>query len=127
MCIIIMLSSENTCGVNEMADVAERVRLGWLMDVYGPMLTEHRRQVMRLYCEEDLSFAEIAEDLQITRQGVGDAVNKARAQLEDYEEKLGLAESERRYREAIEKGIELLKNGETEAAAGILENILKER
>lgn len=54
---------------------------------------------MRLYCEEDLSLGEIAEQLRITRQGVSDALKKAKAQLEDYEAKLGLAARERRLRE----------------------------
>ena len=37
-----------------------------------------------------MSLAEIADQLQITRQGVSDAVNKAKRQLSDYESKLGL-------------------------------------
>lgn len=73
-----------------MADMHERVELNFLLDFYGPLLTEHRRELMRLYCEEDLSLAEIADQLQITRQGVSDAIRKARRQLADYEEKLGL-------------------------------------
>ena len=73
-----------------MADVDGRVALGYLLDFYGPLLTEHRRELARLYCEEDLSLSEIAEQLSITRQGVSDAIRKARAQLEGYEEKLGL-------------------------------------
>ena len=73
-----------------MADMELRVELNYLMDFYGPLLTEHRRELMRLYCEEDLSLAEIADQMQITRQGVSDAVNKARKQLNDYESKLGL-------------------------------------
>ncbi|MEE1200676.1 MAG: YlxM family DNA-binding protein [Christensenellales bacterium] len=73
-----------------MADMEERIELNYLLDFYGPLLTEHRREVMRLYCEEDLSLAEIADQLEITRQGVSDAVTKARRQLCDYEAKLGL-------------------------------------
>ena len=73
-----------------MSDMELRVELNYLMDFYGPLLTEHRREVMRLYCDEDLSLAEIADQLEITRQGVSDAVNKARRQLNDYESKLGL-------------------------------------
>ena len=73
-----------------MADVDGRVALGYLLDFYGPLLTEHRRELLRLYCEEDLSLSEIAEQMSITRQGVSDAIRKARAQLESYEEKLGL-------------------------------------
>ena len=48
-----------------MADVETRVELTCLLDFYGPLLTEHRREVLRLYCEEDLSLAEIAEQLRI--------------------------------------------------------------
>ena len=73
-----------------MADMQERVELNFLLDFYGPLLTEHRRELMGLYCEEDLSLAEIADQMEITRQGVSDAVNKARRQLNDYENKLGL-------------------------------------
>ena len=83
-----------------MADVETRVELTCLLDFYGPLLTEHRREVLRLYCEEDLSLAEIAEQLSITRQGVSDALQKGRRQLMDYEEKLGLAQ---RYRELTEQ------------------------
>lgn len=73
-----------------MADMEQRVELNYLMDFYGPLLTEHRRELMRLYCEEDLTLAEIADQMDITRQGVSDALNKARRQLDDYEQKLGL-------------------------------------
>lgn len=74
-----------------MADVEERFELNVLLDFYGPLLTEHRREVVRLYCEEDLSLQEIADQLAITRQGVHDAIAKARRQLAGYEAKLGLA------------------------------------
>lgn len=73
-----------------MGDMERRVELNYLLDFYGPLLTEHRRELMRLYCEEDLSLAEIADQMQITRQGVSDAIGKARRQLYDYEAKLGL-------------------------------------
>ena len=73
-----------------MTGMEQRVELNYLLDFYGPLLTEHRRELMRLYCDEDLSLAEIADQMQITRQGVSDAVNKAKRQLSDYEEKLGL-------------------------------------
>lgn len=77
--------------VARMADVEARVELAWLMDFYAPLLTPHRREILRLYCEEDLSLAEIAAQMQITRQGVSDALKKGRAQLTDYEDKMGLA------------------------------------
>ena len=68
----------------------KRVELNRLLDFYGGLLTEHRREIVRMYLEEDLSLQEVADSMNITRQGVHDAVNKAQKQLEGYEEKLGL-------------------------------------
>lgn len=118
-----------------MADVNVRVELTWLMDFYAPLLTEHRREVMRLYCEEDLSLAEIADQLQITRQGVSDAIKKARAQLEDYEEKLGLAARYRALGNSAQACLEALSRmrptpedlPHLEAARCALENIISQR
>ena len=61
-----------------------------LYDFYGNMLTDKQREVFEMYYSEDLSLAEIADQMEITRQGVSDAIGKARRQLSDYEEKLGL-------------------------------------
>ncbi len=77
-----------------MAEMEARVALNYLLDFYGPLLTPHRQELMRLYCQEDLHAQEIADQMQITRQGVFDAINKARRQLNAYEDKLGLV---RRY------------------------------
>ena len=118
-----------------MADVESRFELIWLMDFYGAMLTEHRREVVRLYCEEDLSLADIAEQLSITRQGVSDALKKARTQLEDYEEKLGLAARYRALGDEAQRcmdALEKVKGADGDAkhlseARHALENIINER
>ncbi len=94
--------------VLELTDMNERVRLNYLLDFYGPLLTEHRRELLRLYCEEDMSLQEIADSVEITRQGVSDAVNKARRQLDDYERKLGLVARYRALIEQARNGLEAL-------------------
>ena len=68
----------------------KRIELGYLLDFYGPLLTEHRREILNAYCVEDMSLQEIAEQLGITRQGVYDALGKGEKQLAGYEAKLGL-------------------------------------
>jgi len=118
-----------------MADFEARIELIWLMDFYGPLLTEHRREVMRLYCEEDLSLAEIAEQLEITRQGVSDALKKARTQLEEYEKKLGLAARYRALGDEAQRCLDALEKVQVSGedakhlaeARGALENIINER
>lgn len=61
-----------------------------LLDFYGDMLTPKQREAAELYHNEDLSLAEIAQHLDITRQGVRDSIKRAEFQLMDYEDKLGL-------------------------------------
>ena len=100
-----------------MAEIETRVELTTLMDFYAPLLTDHRSEVMRLYCEEDLSLAEIAEQLNITRQGVSDALQKAKRQLADYEEKLGLANRYRRVCDEARRCLSALDNIQAEGAA----------
>ena len=69
----------------------ERIRLSLLCDIYGSLLSEKQRNALDLYCNEDLSLSEIAEELGISRQGVRELIKKAENELCFYEEKLGLA------------------------------------
>ncbi len=79
----------------------KRLELTMLADFYAPLLTEHRREILRLRLEEDLTFQEIADQLGISRQGVHDAVRTASQQLARYEETLGLAGRYRRLEQAM--------------------------
>lgn len=47
--------------------------------------------MMDLYYNQNFSLAEIAQEVQITRQGVRDLLQRAEHQLQDMEEKLGIA------------------------------------
>ncbi|MFI3226186.1 MAG: YlxM family DNA-binding protein [Clostridia bacterium] len=61
-----------------------------LFDFYGEMLTDKQKEAFDLYYNEDLSLSEIAEHLEISRQGVRDAVVRSEHILRDMEQKLGL-------------------------------------
>jgi len=61
-----------------------------LYDLYGQLLTKKQSDVVRMYYEEDLSLAEIADEIGISRQGVHDTVKKSEKILKEYEEKLKL-------------------------------------
>ena len=71
--------------------MAKDLRIAYLLDFYGDMLTGTQREVIDAYYNQDLSLAEIAEDRDITRQGVRDAIKRAEQQLLEMEERLGLA------------------------------------
>ena len=127
---MIELSSGSTCiKVIDVADMEARVGMTWLMDFYAPLLTEHQHEVARLYCEEDLSLAEIAQQLCITRQGASDALNKARKLLEEYESKLGLAARYREMSAQARKALDALNAGSDarhiQAAKSSLQQLLR--
>lgn len=65
-------------------------RMAMLYDFYGDLLTQRQKEFYDLYYNEDLSLAEIAENYEITRQGVRDIVVRAEKTLEEIEEKTGL-------------------------------------
>ena len=65
-------------------------RMTMLFDFYGEVLTERQKEFYDLYYNEDLSLGEIAENYNITRQGVRDVIVRAEAILTDLEDKTGL-------------------------------------
>lgn len=64
--------------------------ISMLLDFYGQLLTEGQFKAMDMHYNQDLSLSEIAEELEISRQGVHDFIKRGRAILSDYENKLGL-------------------------------------
>jgi len=77
-----------------------RERLVTLLERYGPLLTDHQRQVMDLHVRQDWSLSEVAHQQDISRAAVHDLVRRATQALEDFEQRLGLiAERDRRRQE----------------------------
>ena len=76
----------------------KNLRLASLLDFYGEVLSERKQEVLSLYYNEDLSLAEIAEEIGISRQGVRDLIKKAEDELSFLEEKLGL---QKKFNEAL--------------------------
>ena len=75
---------------NRNEKVREKVEEQILFDFYGELLSERLKLVLSYYYNEDCSVSEIAELIQMTRQGASDALRRGRRQLKVYEEKLGL-------------------------------------
>ena len=69
----------------------KNLEIGFLLDFYGDVLSERKRTVLDYYYNDDLSLAEIGEEIGISRQGVRELIKKAGEELLFYEEKLGLA------------------------------------
>ena len=72
-----------------------------LFDYYGELLTERQRMCFDLRHNQDLSLAEIAEELNVSRQGVHDNLSRAEALLRNMEEKTGCVRRDLAYRKAM--------------------------
>ena len=81
------------------------MRISYLLDFYGELLDGHIAGAMRSYYNDDLSLAEVAELVGISRQGIRHLIKKGEEQLNFFEQKLGLAE---RYNELSDAADSLL-------------------
>ncbi|MFQ8599434.1 MAG: sigma factor-like helix-turn-helix DNA-binding protein [Oscillospiraceae bacterium] len=72
-----------------------------MLDFYADLLTDKQKEFARLYYNEDLSLAEIAETENITRQGVRDALKRAEHILTSMEQTLGVAKNFMEIREKL--------------------------
>lgn len=77
-----------------------------LMDFYSQLLTNRQQEILDLYFNNDYSLGEIAENLNISRQGVYDNIKRGRAMLNNFEEKLGLI---KKFSEQKERAAKLVK------------------
>lgn len=68
----------------------ELFEIGLLLDFYGQLITQRQYEVIDLHYNSDYSLGEIAQHLNISRQGVHDNIKRGKASLTEMEQKLGL-------------------------------------
>jgi len=71
--------------------VEKNMRIAYLYDFYGEILSEKQQLVFEMYYNDDCSLGEIGEQIGISRQGVRDCVKRCETALSQMESKLGLA------------------------------------
>ena len=108
----------------------KKVEVSMLLQIYGKLLTEKQYRVIDYYYNEDLSLSEIAENEEITRQGVRDIIKKGEKKLFEYEEKL-LFMKKTINQEKLEQSIlenlnKIQKESSDKKVSNILEEVKKE-
>ena len=98
-----------------------RAYLSLLYDCYAGALSDRCRDALDLYYNDDLSLAEVAEHLGITRQGVRDALQRGQEQLEFLERALGFVARKAEYKRAARC---ILEQSTDEAVRAAAERIL---
>ena len=79
--------------------------MGLFLSLYGGLLTERQRQAMELHYSFDLSLTEIAEQMEISRQGVHDLIQRSEQQLTGTEEAVGMGQILRKVEPRIDQAI----------------------
>lgn len=69
-------------------DIDRRIEIAILVKYYGNLLTNKQREIINMYVDNNLSFHEVSVELNISRQAVKDALDKAVSTMENYENKL---------------------------------------
>lgn len=82
------------------------IQISMLLELYGKLLTETQADTADLYYNQNLSLGEIAEELNITRQGVRKNLVYAEKKLFDFEEKLCFLKQKLENDEIIKEVIE---------------------
>lgn len=86
------------------------MRFPILLDAYGDMLSERKREILDYYYNEDYSLSEISELTGISRQGVRDSIKKSEYELHELESKLGIVKKNEHFSYLIKKAAALLES-----------------
>ena len=70
-------------------ELNELVLLGNLLDIYGNILTDKKKEILGMYVLDNMSYQEIAENLHISKPAVLDSIRVATKKLNELEQKLG--------------------------------------
>ena len=70
--------------------IDENLKIVRLIDNYGSVLTEKQFSIISNYYFDNLTYAEIGENMGISRQAVSDGINQSIKTMRSLEEKLGL-------------------------------------
>lgn len=81
----------------------DKVEGNLLFDFYGALLTEHQKEVLDDYFNDDLSMSELADEYEVSKSAISDLIKRCLNQLEEYESKLHLIKQARSLDELIDK------------------------
>ena len=103
-----------------------KVKISMLYELYGSLLTDKQKQCIDDYYNNDLSLAEIAENINITRQGVRDVIKKGEKRLLNYEEKLKFMKKTLYQKKKIEKILKELTKMQNDSSNKQIDKTLKD-
>ena len=104
----------------------KHIEISMLWQIYGKLLTEKQYNVLNDYYNNDLSLSEIAENNNISRQGVRDILMKGEVKLFEYEEKLAIMKKTKKQEDQIQMILSQLSEIKDNPTDKKIEKILNE-
>ena len=83
-------------------NIEERVQIAILSKYYGKLLTDRQQSIIEMYVDNNLSLAEVSEELGISRQAVKDSLDNSMQILKQTEEKLKFIQRDDTIKQIIE-------------------------
>lgn len=71
-----------------MSDIETMLKYNELLSLYQNLLSDTQKEILDDYYSYNLSISEIAQNRNITRAAVEDAIKKGKKKLEEFEEKI---------------------------------------
>ena len=99
-------------------ELKDFVKYGQLFETYGKLLRDDRQNILKSYFEFNYTLAEIAQEKNISRQAVLDAISKGCQKLEEFENKLHFCE----FKQILEA---VLENTNKDQILKEIENLLR--
>ena len=85
-----------------MDDLNKLVRYNSLLLIYQELLSRTQKEILTDYFAFNLSISEIANNRDVSRAAVEDAIKKGQAKLDEYEEKLGFLDKNESLKRLLE-------------------------
>ncbi len=104
--------------------MSKDLAIGLLLDYYAPMLSEKQAEVLDLYYNDDLSLAEISEQLGFTRQAAMDYIKRGKAKLIKLDNDMHLLEKFEKATQALEKAKAFAESKENKELVELIEETL---
>lgn len=100
--------------------------IGILFDFYGSLLTPKQARAVDYYYNQDFSLSEIAQQLDVTRQGARDNITRGAEHLREWEQKLHAAKRFQQISECVNRMENLVQKLPEETAPSIREELKKQ-
>ena len=108
------------------AGALKDLHIAILGDIYGNLLTDRQKDIVRDYFDCDLSLSEIAQQYGITRQAVADTIKTSERMLCKYENELGFGAKLTDIKARIRNISDLIGNGNCEEAKAEADKLFNE-